>query len=207
MSDIQIVDKILYYEFFNFLEIYIHTVLYVRDVYPRESFCGYEIYNTKFKFMIDDTVCLYVSDFLKCIENFVFLKFLKKVYICIIDDSDNSIIEIFNLDVNFASIICDFEHEELRLYFKSLLSNFWFKYINKQSPCKDKNSKFHLCIETKETKVISNFKLYKEILNNMEDNYIKNIFTNDFLTVYKNCEICVQDSEFNLEITIYRNFK
>ncbi len=55
-------EKILFYEFLNFLEVFIHSVLYLRDVYPKEVFYDYEIYNMKFKFIIDDNIVLYISE-------------------------------------------------------------------------------------------------------------------------------------------------
>jgi hypothetical protein len=206
MTEINANDKLFCLEFLNFLEVFIHSILYLRDVYPRESFYGYEIYNTKYRFNVDDTISSYIQDFLNNLENALMLKIVKKIYICIINANDNSIIEIFNIDVKIPNIL-DFRVEQLRLYLKSILSTFWFKYVNKISLFKNNNTKFHLCVEMKDTKIISDYKIYKEILLNTENHYIKNILTDDFLEVYKNFELCVQDSEFNSEITIYRNFK
>jgi hypothetical protein len=55
-------EKVLYNEFLNFLEVYIHNILYLRNVYPREAFYTYDIYNLKLKYIIDDDVCTFITE-------------------------------------------------------------------------------------------------------------------------------------------------
>jgi hypothetical protein len=207
MTEVPRKDLPFVLELLNFLEVFIHTVLYVRDVYPQESFYTYQIYNTKFKFNVDDRISLYIQSFLDKLEKPLLLKVVKKIYICIINDRDNSILEIFNVDIKLPEYIIIHPHEQLRLFFKSLLVNFWLKYINKDSTYKLENTKFHLCVEMKDTKVITNYKQYKEIVSALEEDYVKNLFDDKLLDVYKNFELCVQDTDFNTEITIGRNYK
>lgn len=54
-------EKLLFYEFMNFLEIFIHTVLYTRNVYPKEAFYSYSIYNLDLKFIVDDEINKYIT--------------------------------------------------------------------------------------------------------------------------------------------------
>jgi hypothetical protein len=55
-------EKVLFNELLNFLEVYIHSILYLRNVYPRDAFYTYDIYNIKLKYIIDDDVCTYISE-------------------------------------------------------------------------------------------------------------------------------------------------
>jgi hypothetical protein len=55
-------EKIVYYEFLNFLEVLIHTILYIRNVYHKEAFFAFQIYNLNLKFISDDTICSYIQD-------------------------------------------------------------------------------------------------------------------------------------------------
>jgi hypothetical protein len=98
-----------------------------------------------------------------------------------------------------------FEHEyqEIRLYFKSLLSNLWYKLITKQFH--EANTTFTLCIETVESKVITSKGNYTKVLNLFENNFVKELFNTDLLNVFKTTELCVSDDDI-LNITILRNF-
>jgi hypothetical protein len=67
------------------------------------------------------------------------------------------------------------------------------------------NTSFTLCIETVESKVVTSRKSYTSILNLFENNFVKHLFNNDLLNVFKGTEICVCDEDI-LNITISRNF-
>ena len=79
MTEVSRKDLPFVLELLNFLEVFIHSVLYVRDVYPKESFYTYQIYNTKFKFNVDDTISNYIQNFLDNLEKPLLLKMVKKV--------------------------------------------------------------------------------------------------------------------------------
>jgi hypothetical protein len=203
-------EKIIFYEFLNFLETYIHTILYLRKVYPSEAFYPFRIYNLPFlKFITDDEVTTYINDFLQNIEKFLFLKYIKKIYILIIDsDEDNSkITEIFNLNISFPDTFYEYNYKELCLNFKSILNQLYIQFVNKNTNIPLSNDKtFALCIETLESRVISNIKVYDEILNSIEGNFVKNLFRNDVLSVFRERETCVILDDVNLSINISRNY-
>jgi hypothetical protein len=55
-------ENVLYNEFSIFLELYIHNILYLRNVYPRDAFHTYDIYNIKLKYILDDEVSKYITE-------------------------------------------------------------------------------------------------------------------------------------------------
>jgi hypothetical protein len=57
-------EKVLLNELLNFIEVYIHTILYLRNVYPRGAFTNYEIYNLKLKYLADNDVWIYITEVL-----------------------------------------------------------------------------------------------------------------------------------------------
>ena len=115
-------EKILIYELLNFLEVYIHTVLYLSCVYPQDAFYSYTIYNLKFlKFMADDDVNEYINEFLKNCEDLLFTRYLKKIYILIVDTELNKIIEIFNLELDLVEKLYNLKHEDVCMDLKSIL--------------------------------------------------------------------------------------
>jgi hypothetical protein len=132
----------------------------------------------------------------------IYLKFIKKIYLCILNAEDSTTLEIFNLEIGFKNII-DYEYQEIRLYFKSLLSNLWHKLILKN--IHTGNTTFTLCIETVESKVVTSKKVYSGVLSLFENSFVKDMFSNDLLNVFKGTEVCVSDEDI-LNITISRNF-
>jgi hypothetical protein len=201
-------EKIIFYEFLNFLEIYINNVLYLRNVYPKEAFYSYNIYHLNFlKFIADDIICDHIAEFLKFIENFLFARFINKIYILIIDADNNTILEVFNLEVDFADKFYDLNYEELCLNFKSILYKLYHSYINKISDNSNMiNKTFNLCIETGESKVISSTKLYEEMFTSIEENFIKNLFKNDLIKLFEKREVCAILDETNFSLKLSRNF-
>lgn len=185
-------EKIIFYEFLNFLEIYIHTTIYSANVYPKEAFKDFQIYNLSFlKFMVDDTVSDYISEFLKNIEQLLFARFVNKIYILIIDADSNTILEVYNCEIEFNEIFYDLSYENLCLGLKSVLYKLYTSYINKTETFPDKNKTFSLCIETKESKIFSDQKLFDEVVNCIEVNFVKNLFKNDLLKLYQKRDVCV----------------
>jgi len=202
-------EKILIYEFLNFLEVYIHTVLYLSCVYPQDAFYSYTIYNLKFlKFMADDEVNEYITEFLKNCEDLLFTRYLKKIYILIVDVELNKIIEIFNLELDVVDKLYNLKHEDVCLDLKSILYKLYTSYVNRKvdDNFNKINKTFLLCIETKESKVISNLKLFDEISNCIEENFVKNLFKSDFIKIYERKEVCAIVEEINYSIKIVRNY-
>ena len=201
-------EKIFFFEFLNFLEVYIHTILYVNNVYPREAFYAYTIYNLKFlKFIADDEVNQYINEFLKNCENFLFTRYIKKIYILIVDADKNQIIEISNLEIDVADKFYNLNHDEVCLNFKSILYKLYTSSINKKNDDMNNiNKTFFLCIETKESKVITNIKIFDEIIGKIEDNFVKNLFKSDLIKLIGQKEICAIVDELNYTIKITRNY-
>ena len=201
-------EKIFFYEFLNFLEVYIHTVLYLNNVYPREAFYAYSIYNLKFlKYLADDEVNQYINEFLKNCENFLFARYIKKIYILIVDADKNQIIEISNLEIDVADKFYILNHDEVCLNFKSILYQLYTSHVNKKNDDSvNINKTFFLCLETKESKVITNLKMFEEINSNIEDNFVKNLFKSDLIKLVGQKEICAIVDELNYSIKITRNY-
>jgi hypothetical protein len=226
-KEIKIREKIIFYEFLNFLEVYIHSIIYLSDVYPKETFTDYKLYNLPFlKFNIDDVVNDYISDFLKNIENLIFSRFINKIYILIIDADSSTILEMYSMECSFSQNFYTLNYEELCLNFKSILFKL-FITGNKRITEKEKkilipnqenfnkhsidyntqaNKTFLLCLESNESKVLSNVKLYEEILNSFEENFVKNLFKNDMIKLFEKRELCAMIDDPNFSITISRNF-
>lgn len=206
-SHINRMEKILLYEFLNFCEVYIHSVLYLRNVYPPEAFFKYRIYSLNFlNFIIDDEISKQISMFLEKIEGLLFSKAIKNIYILIINCKENKLLEVFNLEIDFPDIIYKFDHEELCLYFKSALHKLYLQYSNRRDEYRKINKTFLLGIETKESKLISNHKIYQETISTFESSFISNLFTKSNLNIYNQREDCARIEDINIFISIYRNF-
>lgn len=231
-KEIKLREKIIFYEFFNFLEVYIHSIIYLSDVYPKETFTDYKLYNLPFlKFNVDDVINDYISDFLKDIENLIFSRFINKIYILIIDADSSTILELYSMECNFSEKFYTLNYQELCLNFKSILYKLFItgnkriverqtnKFIpsqenfNKLSTNKDEiidisqaNKTFLLCLESNESKVLSNVKLYEEIINSFEENFVKNLFKNDMIKLFEKRELYAILDDPNFSITISRNF-
>ena len=159
--------KILNYEFLNFVEVWIHLVLYVMDVYPKEAFVPFSQFNLNFLYYIKDNyVVEYINEFLNSIESLVFQNLISKIYLMIIDDNNNEIKDILFLDVNFSEYI-NFSidlNKKIELIFKSILYDFYYKTINKKRDNNNNdNTTFSLCVELTENKIIKGKKLCDEL--------------------------------------------
>lgn len=199
-------EKIVFLEFINFVEAFIHNTLYLANVYPKEAFYDFKIYNIALKFIVDDTVSHYISQFLKNIENFIFSRFINKIYVLIIDadaETDTaSIIEIYNLEVDFFSKFYGINYDELCLTFKSILNKFYVSNVNIKDRNPLLNKTFSLCIETKESNLFTNRKSYDDIVNNTNLNFVKN------LSIYNNNkrDVCIISDNLNFSISLYKNY-
>ena len=97
--------KILNYEFLNFIEVWIHLVLYVMDVYPKEAFVPFSQFNLNFLYYIKDNyVVEYINEFLNSNQSLVFQNLISIIYLMIIDDNNNEIKDILFLDFNFSGV-------------------------------------------------------------------------------------------------------
>ena len=157
-NETSITFKILNYEFLNFVEVWIHLVLYVMDVYPKEAFVPFSQFNLNFLYYIKDNyVVEYINEFLNSIESLVFQNLISKIYLMIIDDNNNEIKDILFLDVNFSEYI-NFSidlNKKIELIFKSILYDFYYKAINKKRDNNNNdNTTFSLCVELTENKII-----------------------------------------------------
>lgn len=213
-------EEIIFYEFLNFLEIYINSIIYIANVYPVESFVDFKVYNLNFlKFNINDMVTKYISDFLANIESFIFSRILNKIYILIVDADSNTILEIFNLDLNIpCKFYYELNYDELCLNFKSLLYKLYLssqgrkkmtnleKMKYNQENNNEINKTFLLCVETKEDKIITNLKLYENIFSTIEEKFIKSLFEKDLMNIFENREILSICDDYNISISISRNY-
>ena len=169
--------KILNYEFLNFIEVWIHLVLYVMDVYPKEAFVPFSQFNLNFLYYIKDNyVVEYINEFLNSIESLVFQNLISKIYLMIIDDNNNEIKDILFLDVNFSEYI-NFSidlNKKIELIFKSILYDFYYKTINKKRDNNNNdNTTFSLCVELTENKIIKGKKLYNELSQEINNKFGK----------------------------------
>ncbi len=210
-DEISIPFKILYYEFLNFVEVWIHLVLYAMDVYPKESFESFSQFNLHFLYYIkDNEVNEYINEFLNSIEPFIFQNLVSKIYLMIIDDDNNDIKDIFFLDIIFTQYL-NFSnnlHQNLKMCFKSILSDFYYKIINKKKEkINDANTSFSLCIELNDNKIIKGKKLYNELNQNINTKFIHDLISKDFLKIvsYKKIYSTIENS--NLKIIINHHTK
>lgn len=182
--------KILNYEFLNFVEVWIHLVLYVMDVYPKEAFVPFSQFNLNFLYYIKDNyVVEYINEFLNSIESLVFQNLISKIYLMIIDDNNNEIKDILFLDVNFSEYI-NFSidlNKKIELIFKSILYDFYYKAINKKRDNNNNdNTTFSLCVELTENKIIKGKKLYNELSQEINNKFVHDLITKDFLKIISN---------------------
>ena len=205
-DEISISFKILYYEFLNFVEIWIHLVLYIMDVYPKETFESFSQFNLDFLYYIkDNEVNEYINEFLNSIEPFIFQNLVSKIYLMIINDDNNEIKDILFLDINFTQYF-NFSnnlHQNLKMCFKSILSDFYYKIINKKKEkINDANTSFSLCIELNDNKIIKGKKLYNELNQNINNKFVHDLISKDFLKIVSNKKIYSKIENSNLKITI-----
>jgi len=195
-------DEILFNEFLTFVELFIHSVIYLCEVYPKETFKEFKIYNLHFlKYNIDEKVIEQISDFIENIEKMLFNRFLNKIYILIINADTNTIVETFNIEVNFSRYFYDLNYEELCSNFKSVLYKLYVS--NKIINVKNMNKTFLLCIETNENKYFSSLKLYDEINQTIDAKFVRNLFKQEYLPLMVKHEtlVVLDDTNFTLNIS------
>ena len=198
--------KILNYEFLNFVEVWIHLVLYVMDVYPKEAFVPFSQFNLNFLYYIKDNyVVEYINEFLNSIESLVFQNLISKIYLMIIDDNNNEIKDILFLDVNFSEYI-NFSidlNKKIELIFKSILYDFYYKAINKKRDNNNNdNTTFSLCVELTENKIIKGKKLYNELNQEINNKFVHDLITKDFLKIISNKKKYLEFENSILKISI-----
>ena len=198
--------KILNYEFLNFVEVWIHLVLYVMDVYPKEAFVPFSQFNLNFLYYIKDNyVVEYINEFLNSIESLVFQNLISKIYLMIIDDNNNEIKDILFLDVNFSEYI-NFSidlNKKIELIFKSILYDFYYKTINKKRDNNNNdNTTFSLCVELTENKIIKGKKLYNELSQEINNKFVHDLITKDFLKIISNKKKYLEFENSILKISI-----
>ena len=198
--------KILNYEFLNFVEVWIHLVLYVMDVYPKEAFVPFSQFNLNFLYYIKDNyVVEYINEFLNSIESLVFQNLISKIYLMIIDDNNNEIKDILFLDVNFSEYI-NFSidlNKKIKLIFKSILYDFYYKAINKKRDNNNNdNTTFSLCVELTENKIIKGKKLYNELSQEINNKFVHDLITKDFLKIISNKKKYLEFENSILKISI-----
>ena len=198
--------KILNYEFLNFIEVWIHLVLYVMDVYPKEAFVPFSQFNLNFLYYIKDNyVVEYINEFLNSIESLVFQNLISKIYLMIIDDNNNEIKDFLFLDVNFSEYI-NFSidlNKKIELIFKSILYDFYYKTINKKRDNNNNdNTTFSLCVELTENKIIKGKKLYNELSQEINNKFVHDLITKDFLKIISNKKKYLEFENSILKISI-----
>ena len=198
--------KILNYEFLNFVEVWIHLVLYVMDVYPKEAFVPFSQFNLNFLYYIKNNyVVEYINEFLNSIESLVFQNLISKIYLMIIDDNNNEIKDILFLDVNFSEYI-NFSidlNKKIELIFKSILYDFYYKAINKKRDNNNNdNTTFSLCVELTENKIIKGKKLYNELSQEINNKFVHDLITKDFLKIISNKKKYLEFENSILKISI-----
>ena len=198
--------KILNYEFLNFIEVWIHLVLYVMDVYPKEAFVPFSQFNLNFLYYIKDNyVVEYINEFLNSIESLVFQNLISKIYSMTIDDNNNKIKDILFLDVNFSEYI-NFSidlNKKIELIFKSILYDFYYKAINKKRDNNNNdNTTFSLCVELTENKIIKGKKLYNELSQEINNKFVHDLITKDFLKIISNKKKYLEFENSILKISI-----
>lgn len=194
--------EIIQLELLNFIELFIHNMLYLRKVYPIESFYPYSIYSLDFlHYMPDPEIADYISSFLTSIESLFLTKSLKAIHIMIIDSSINKVIELFTIDILFSELWFDLSYEELCLQLKTILSNFYYHYCNKSVDI-NLNQTFDLGVETKALSIMKGKKVYDDITNTIQSKYIHNIVINELLDVFKNKRVVGNIDEGSLQLSI-----
>lgn len=203
----EVKTKVLCFELLNFIEVFIHGILYLRKVYPQEAFQNLILYNLNLKFIHETKISEYINQFLEDIEPLLFNNILKRITLNIIDPENKQLLEYFTLNMEINEYYNSLNYEELCLNLKSALYKLYLDYANKQEAFADRNKSFNLCIETKDSKIFSssNFKQYKEINKIVQDNFIIECFNNMSLDLLVNREVCCVLDHVNFNLTISRN--
>jgi hypothetical protein len=201
-------SKILCCELLNFIEVFIHSVLYLRKVYPQEAFQNFIIYNLNLKFITDPDVNEYISEFLNNLENMILNNLLKRITINIIEPETNKILEFFSLNIEINEYFNDLVYSDICLHLKSLLYKFQIDFANRKELFLELNKTFNLSIETFDSKIFSasNFKTFKELTNCIEDNFVIEFFSDMPIKLLANKEICSVLDHVNIHVSISRNF-
>lgn len=195
-------NELIQLELLNFIELFIHNILYLRQVYPKQSFYSYSIYSLDFlHYMPDPEIAEYISSFLSSIESLFLTKSIKAIYIMILDSSINKVIELFAIDIIFSELWLDLSYEELCLQLKTIFSNFYYHYCNKPVTV-NMNKTFDLGIETKDPSIIKGKKVYDDITNTIQNKYIHNIIMNELIDVFQNKSVVASIDEGSLHIEI-----
>ena len=213
--------NIIVYSFLNFIECFIHQILYLRNVYPKEAFINFNNFHCNFlKYIKDNDIINYIHNFLDSIETFLFQNLIKNISIIIIDDKNNLIEELFTVDFNFISYFDNYIErnffKQIELIFKSILFDINFKYKNHNIDKSEKvlhninfvekNLTFQLSVDFYENKVVQGIKLYDEITQEISNKYVYDLITNNFIKKKKKLinKIIFSNSSIQLKIFQYK---
>ena len=210
--------KIFVYEFLNFVEVFVHVVLYTQNVFPKEAFVPHCEYSLSFlKYIPDNDVCAYIASFLSSIETMLEANALTKVNIVVVDAETNESVEMVQVNVtrNRHEVLIANDndsdgdnalkeyHQELCLGFRSLIYDFYYGNVNKKDNTSERvNTTFYLGIETNNTEgkaLLHDKQVYNNITQTINDNYIHNI---NYTNYSKRREIAYYDSDNNYSISI-----
>lgn len=200
--------KILCCELLNFMEVFLHSVLYLRKVYPQEAFQNYIIYNLNLKFITDPAISDYISEFLESLENLLLNNLIKRITINIVEPQSKRILEFFSLNIAINEYCNDLVYSDVCLHLKSLLYKFQIFYANKKELFPELNKSFVLSVETFDSKVFSGtgIKNFDELSNAIEDNFVIEFFEDVPIKLLANIEIVGVLDHVNFNFSISRNF-
>jgi hypothetical protein len=200
-------NKILYLELMNFIEVFIHSVLYLRKIYPQEIFQNYQMYDLGTKFITEKDIIIYINQFLEKIEILLNENILQKIKINIFDPDKNFIIEYFTLEIFTNEYYDNLCYEDLYLSLKSILYKFYFEFSNKKVNFPENNKSFFFSIETKLSKIYTSndFKFFDKINKNLNENFLLDLFNKDSIRLIKNSEEIIKFDNINFSLSINRN--
>ena len=211
--------NIFFYSFLNFLECFIHFILYLRNVYPKEAFINFNNFHCNFlKYIKDNDIINYIHNFLDSIESFLFQNLIKNISIIIIDDNKNFIEEIYTINFNFDSYFDNYIETnfltQIELIFKSILFDINFKFNNHKIDKNEnvlnninfveKNLTFQLSVEFYENKIVQGIKLYDEITQEISNKFVYDLITNNFIKNKKNIVNKINFSNSSIQLQIFQ---
>lgn len=196
-------------EFMNFVETFIHMILYIRDVYPKEAFVIHHSYGPRFDFLrciIEKNVCAYIKSFLDAISPLLANDLIKKIYIMIINDKYRTVYETFIIECTLGEYYEVSSPDEIIKIFGSVLYDVYYKFVNQETGYEDNKEddlyrSFELCIETKE-KIIAK-KLYDKCTGKINNRFFHDLLVNNRVDNLTDSDIAVEfldEGSVNLKV-------
>jgi len=200
--------KIMTCELLNFIEVFIHSVLYLRKVYPQEAFKNYIIYNLNLKIITEPRIVEYISEFLNSLESLIVNNLVKRITINIYEPERNKLLEYFSVNIEINEFYNNLIYSDICLHLKTVLNKIYLDYANKKEISSNLNKSFYLSIETRDSKIFcsSNFKTFKNLNKKIEENFVIELLNNFEPNLILNKEICIAMEHVNFCITISRNY-